>query len=364
MSVVSPARARRRRQQGPGLVGDPRRVGLDVDLVDHLPAPRAVLPAGGRVRAALRLAVADRRRHDPGPALPDALVDAVALAGHEPLGGVPDLVHRLGDVGAVLGHRRRRPHEHVALGRRATRRAGRSRSRSPTSRRPPARPGTRPDAARDTRALDAAIAAACGAGRADRRVGQVGHGVEAPARPDEGADADARRLVLAEVLDVTVARRHRLVAAVHHPGVGVHRAGVERRLHRRRRGVELTHGRRTYDSPIRVLRASECFVRAAPQRNTPMDGQRNGDREAALGERAHRVLGVVEAEVRVQRAALLAPRQRGGRRDAVHDLQDPAVVDAVLGPRAREVLDAADLDRRDRRRRRGARGGGGCGPAV
>ena len=49
------------------------------------------------------------------------------------------------------------------------------------------------------------------------------------------------------------------------------------------------------------------------------------------------------------------------RRDAVDDLQDPAVVDAVLGPRAGEVLDAADLDRRDRAVDPGARGGGGCG---
>ena len=139
MSVVSPAGHGGADEQGPRLVGDTRRVGLDVDLVDHLPAPRAVLPAGGRVRAALRLAVADRRGHDPGPALPDALVDAVALAGHEPLGGVPDLVHRLGDVGTVLGHRRRRPHEHVALGgERDAERVDRG-SRWPTSRRPPVR---------------------------------------------------------------------------------------------------------------------------------------------------------------------------------------------------------------------------------
>ena len=29
------------------------------------------------------------------------------------------------------------------------------------------------------------------------------------------------------------------------------------------------------------------------------------------------------------------------------DLQDPAVVDLVLGPRSREILDAPDLDARD-----------------
>ena len=71
------ARARRRRQQGPRLLGDAGGVGLEVDLVDELPPPRAVLAAGRRVRAALRLAVADRRRHDPGAALAHALVDAV-----------------------------------------------------------------------------------------------------------------------------------------------------------------------------------------------------------------------------------------------------------------------------------------------
>ena len=99
------------------------------------PSPGAVLATGRRVRPALRLAVADRRRHDPRPALPDALVDAVPLAGHEPLGGVPDLVHRLGDVGAVLDHRRRRPHEHVALvGQRHAERVDRG-SRSPRRRR-------------------------------------------------------------------------------------------------------------------------------------------------------------------------------------------------------------------------------------
>ena len=47
--------------------------------------------------------------------------------------------------------------------------------------------------------------------------------------------------VLGDRLDLAVARRHRLVPAMHHPGVGVHRAGVDRRLHRPFGGLELAH---------------------------------------------------------------------------------------------------------------------------
>ncbi len=110
-----PARAQRRRQQRPRLLGDPCRVGVEVELLDELPAARAVLAPRRRIRAALGLAVADRRGHDPGAALAHPLVDAVALAGDEPLGRVPDLVQPLGEVGTVLTHRRRRPHQQVAL---------------------------------------------------------------------------------------------------------------------------------------------------------------------------------------------------------------------------------------------------------
>ena len=55
---------------------------------------------------------------------------------------------------------------------------------------------------------------------------------------------------------------------------------------------------------------------------------------------------VVDAEVGVQVATAFAPRQRRPARDAVHHLGDAALVHAVLGPRAGEVLHAADLDRR------------------
>ena len=57
-------------------------------------------------------------------------------------------------------------------------------------------------------------------------------------------------------------------------------------------------------------------------------------------------LRVVDPVVGVEHAAGLAPRQRLRGRHAVDDLEDAAVVHAVLRPRAGEVLDAADLDRR------------------
>ena len=42
-------------------------------------------------------------------------------------------------------------------------------------------------------------------------------------------------------LDVAVAGRQHLLPAVHHPHVGVTRAGVERGLHRELRDLEFTH---------------------------------------------------------------------------------------------------------------------------
>ena len=97
--------------------------------------------------------------------------------------------------------------------------------------------------ARDTSALAAAISAARAPGVARRRASaRSGDGEEAPARPDEGPHADARVGVLGDRLDVAVAGRHRLVAPVHHPCVGVAGAGVERGLHRQFGGCELAHG--------------------------------------------------------------------------------------------------------------------------
>ena len=110
-------RARRRRSGAPGPRRRPGpRAASQVDLVDQLPATRAVLPACRRVRPPLRLAVADGGRRDAGAALADVLVDAVAFARHEPLRRVPDLVER---------PRRRR--------RRAPAWSGSSTSRSPLS---------------------------------------------------------------------------------------------------------------------------------------------------------------------------------------------------------------------------------------
>jgi hypothetical protein len=56
------ARAHRGGQQLPRLGSDPGGVALEVELVDELPAARAVLPAGGRIGPALGLTVADRGR--------------------------------------------------------------------------------------------------------------------------------------------------------------------------------------------------------------------------------------------------------------------------------------------------------------
>ena len=152
-----------------------------VELVDQLPAAGAVLPAVRRVGPPLGLAVADRGRGDARAALADVLVDAVPLAGDEPLLRVPDLVDALGQVGAGVARRRGGARPAGRPCRTAARTAGRSRTAWPSSP-SPAPVGTRSVAGPGTRALAAAICAARAAGRAGRGVGQVGYGVEAPAR--------------------------------------------------------------------------------------------------------------------------------------------------------------------------------------
>ena len=69
---------------------DPGGVALEVELLDELPAAGAELAARGGPGAALGLVLADRGGLMPGAALADVLVDAVALAGDEPLLGVPE----------------------------------------------------------------------------------------------------------------------------------------------------------------------------------------------------------------------------------------------------------------------------------
>ena len=235
------ARAQWRRQQRPRLLGDAGRVGLDVDLVDELPAPRAVLAARRRVRPALRLAVADGRRHDAGPALAHPLVDAWPLARHEPLGRVPDLVHR-----PRPGRRRGRPSSPWPASNMSPFVASETPSGSmthslahdPVCASPAISARRRPGTPWRSRS---AIAVARDPADAGGGVVQVGHGVEPPSRTDQGAHPDAGVLALADVLDLTVAGRHRLVATVHHPGVGVAGAGVEGRLDGRLGGLELAH---------------------------------------------------------------------------------------------------------------------------
>src|SRR5207244_2316914 len=58
------------------------------------------------------------------------------------------------------------------------------------------------------------------------------------------------------------------------------------------------------------------------------------DHEAAIVEAAERVVVVEAGE---HGLGALRPRERLGRRDAPEHLHDAAFVDAVLGPRAREV---------------------------
>src|SRR5262249_45717315 len=68
------------------------------------------------------------------------------------------------------------------------------------------------------------------------------------------------------------------------------------------------------------------------------------DDEASVFQAPERVRLVVEPAVAVKVATAFAPFERRGCRRTVHDLHDRGFVHAVLGPRAGEVLDAADLD--------------------
>ena len=70
------------------------------------------------------------------------------------------------------------------------------------------------------------------------------------------------------------------------------------------------------------------------------------DVEAPILQVAQRVLLIIETEIRHQMPAPIAPAQRLGRRHAMHDLRDPALVHAVFSPGAWEVLDATNFDRR------------------
>ncbi len=218
---------------------DPGGLGLEVELLHELPPAGGVLAAGRRVGTALGLVLADRGGHDPAAALADVLVDAVTLAGDEPLLGVPELVLALGHVGAVLAHGPGRSDEQVALvGQRHRERVG------------GAVAGPRPHhglAGQQGRL----VATHERARRGDLRrpppgvpygaVAEVGDGEEAPPGADQGSDTDARAGVLGERLDLAVARGHGLVAPVHHPRVGVPRPGVDRRLDRGLGRVELAH---------------------------------------------------------------------------------------------------------------------------
>ncbi len=104
-----------RGQQRAGFLGDPGGVARQVQLAHQLPAARAVLATNAGVAAALRLVVTVGGGVHARAALADALVDPMALAAHQPLGGVPDVVARVGDIGPVLAHGSRQVDEQVAL---------------------------------------------------------------------------------------------------------------------------------------------------------------------------------------------------------------------------------------------------------
>ena len=159
----------------------------------------------------------------PGAALADVLVDAVALAGDEPLARCPrsGRAPRPGRRRARASSRSRRPAGRPC--RTAARRAGRSRTRWPSE----------PGAGLAGHQVDGAPGDP-GAGRGDRR-GPARRRAR-PAASDRSGTAKKPQLdptsartpmpgvlVLGRVLDLAVAGRHRLVPPVHHPGVGVAR---------------------------------------------------------------------------------------------------------------------------------------------
>src|SRR4029453_3501404 len=92
--------AERRGEQRPRLLGHPRSVLHQRQLVDEFPAAGAVLPAVRRPGPALDLAVAIRAGRAARAAFADVLVDPVAVTGREPLARVPHLADALGQVGA------------------------------------------------------------------------------------------------------------------------------------------------------------------------------------------------------------------------------------------------------------------------
>ena len=221
--------------------------------MDQLPAAGAELAAVGRVGAALRLAVADRRwsrcrRRTRGcagrcggprrrrttcgcPRCRRSLVDwsppARCIAPVTPTSRSP-LSDSDTDSGSISQRRRPgvadRPARHEVGGAAGDERAGRRDRRRLARRRRGRRRRT---------------------GRARRR---------SPSRSRPGRVRRCRRLRrLLEFLDLAVARGHRLGAPMHDAGVGVTGAGGERRLDRRGRHVEMSHvpePRRRHASPV------------------------------------------------------------------------------------------------------------------
>ena len=227
-----------RAQEGRRLLAHPRRLALEAERVEVLPArlsARATVSA--RIAPDLENAVAGSERVDPAAALDELLLDVASLRGDEELVLALGPHERLGhlDVGvrerllgaeAVVDLLREADGEGVARERRAVDAALRRQGSQP----PVVRPGR--SASEPSRARRRA---------ARSRVRESPVAGESPRPADEDPDADALGLDVAHVLDPPVLRRDVLAAAVHDARVCVGGPGRERRLHGHR--AQIPHGR-------------------------------------------------------------------------------------------------------------------------
>jgi hypothetical protein len=225
-------------QQGDRLLRHRGGAGHEVEAAHQLPPLGAVLAPHPRVRTALRLAVADGGGIDHRPALDQALADAAALTGREPLLGVPHLVAGLGkrDSG-VVGGTGYVDQQVALLGQADVVERVDLPGRGPLGlhdRRRRQVERWSGDPSGGPRHRGRTLAGAAGGRGGERRCG-----LEPPGGPDQRPHADPRVLGLGEVLDHPVAGLHRLVPDDHDAGIGVAGAGGERRLDRA--GCKLEH---------------------------------------------------------------------------------------------------------------------------
>ncbi len=223
-------RAHVRGQQRFCLLGDPRRLRGEIEAFDVLPAALRARPdVGAGIAPQLEHAVANGRAVDPAAALDQLLLDVGPLGGdqnlvlalgshHRPAQDEVSALERLLRAQAVLDLLGQRDVERIPLHGRPVC-AGVGRDRSEGARIPPA--GRARERARAQRGVAGPVR------------GEPPVAGEAPRAAGEHADADALALAVAQRLDATVLRRHRLVAAQYGARVGVLRPGAQRRVHRR-----------------------------------------------------------------------------------------------------------------------------------